>query len=245
MVFKAPSPPYLGPAKFHGSKTNLPLKRIVVHGTVSPTVPGGARGTAGYFKSQVTRPSSAHYVVDPGEVVQCVYDSIVAYHAPPNEGSIGIELCDMVGDRNNRPLPMSRWDDPAHTAMLARAAHLVAELCLAYDVPVRRVTRVGLRLGRKGICGHYDVSKAWGQTSHWDPGEFPWRRFIGLVQADAAELRGNSRTPPIGETRVTRFRSGTEALLVKYLDPAARSGREQVAEVAADIRAALAKLPPR
>lgn len=82
-MFRPPSPPYVGPAKFQGDATNKPINRIVIHSTVSPTVPGGARAVASYFRTGVTRPSSAHYVVDPSEVVQVVYDSVVAYHAPP------------------------------------------------------------------------------------------------------------------------------------------------------------------
>jgi hypothetical protein len=167
---------------------NKPVKRVVIHGTVSPTVDGGARNVAYYFTDIVTRPSSAHYVRDPGETVQVVFDGVVAYHAPPNEGSIGYEFCDWVA-QNNRLLPMSRWDDDAHVRMLRGGARDVARLCLAYDLPIRKIGYLGLRLGRKGICGHSDVAKAWGQTDHFDPGHFPWKRFIRMVRREADILR--------------------------------------------------------
>ena len=90
MNYPAPNPPYLGPAKFHGGATNKPIDRITLHSTVGPTKAGSARGIAAYFRDTVTRPSSAHYVVDAAEVVQVVFDPVVAYHAPPNEHSIGV-----------------------------------------------------------------------------------------------------------------------------------------------------------
>lgn len=179
-----PSPPYLGPAKFHGGPQAGPFTRIVVHCTVSPTERGGARTVARYFRETVTRPSSAHYVVDPFESVQVVGDHTVAYHAPPNENTIGVELCDPQAG------PPARWRDELHDAMLRRAARLIARLCLAYGVPVEKLTPADLLAGRRGICGHADVTNAWHQTSHTDPGlGFPWLRFMGLVHAAAEKLR--------------------------------------------------------
>lgn len=178
-----PAPEYLGPARFVGGRQELnPLRRIVIHCTVSPCERGGARNVARYFRDSVTRPSSAHYIVDPGEVVQVVGDHTVAFHAPPNTDTIGVELCDMQGG------PIARWEDANHRAMLQRAAELVAELCLAYDVPRRRLGHLRLRAGQRGITGHVDVSRAWGQTNHSDPGDgFPWATFMNLVRA---EVRG-------------------------------------------------------
>lgn len=176
---EAPAPVYLGPAAHTSAGDNKPVKRIVIHCTVSPCEAGGARNIAAYFRSK-TAGGSAHYVVDPGETVQVVYDGVIAWHAPPNPNSLGVELCDPMKGKK------ARWADADHTAMLDRAAELVAGLCLAYDVPVRKVGAVGLKLGRKGICGHVDVAKAFGQSTHWDPGPgFPWRAFVKQVKAAA------------------------------------------------------------
>ena len=54
--------------------------------------------------------------------------------------------------------------------MLHRAARLVAELCLAYDVPAKKLSAGQLKAGQNGLCGHADVRDAWGETTHWDPG---------------------------------------------------------------------------
>ncbi|MCD0449854.1 N-acetylmuramoyl-L-alanine amidase [Actinocorallia sp. API 0066] len=167
--------PYI-PARKHGG-TQRSIHRIVIHATVSPCVRGGARNVARYFQSSGAG-GSAHYVVDPGEIVQCVRDNVVAYHAPPNTGSLGIELCDPQAGSPRR------WSDADHEAMLRRAAVLVRQLARTYDVPLRRVSAAELRRGAKGICSHVAVSDAFGQSDHGDPevaGPFPWARFLKLI----------------------------------------------------------------
>lgn len=182
-TYPPPSPPYLGPAAHAGELDNMPVRRIVIHSTVSACVPGGARTIAAYFRSPQAG-GSAHYVVDPREVVQVVYDSRVAYHAPPNEHSLGIELCDMPTTGST-----VRWKDASHRAMLQLAAELTAQLCLAYGVPPRYVSARGLRSGRHGITTHNEVRLAWGQTTHWDPGAWPRRRFMRKVRRHVRQLR--------------------------------------------------------
>lgn len=178
----APAPPYVGPAAHTGGATNKPIDRIVIHGTTGENacVPGHARVIARYFRT-TTRDASAHYVVDPAETVQVVYDSVVAFHAPPNTHSLGVELCDRVVG------PLERWDDKNHRDMLERAAKLVAGLCLAYDVPARFVGPQGLRDGRRGVTTHAVVSEAFGQSSHWDPGLWPRAAFMRRVREIIAE----------------------------------------------------------
>lgn len=206
--YAAPSPRYMGPGKDSGGG-NKPIDRIVMHGTVSPCKPGGARDVAAYFRNKNAR-GSAHYVVDPIEVLQTVYDSRVAWHAPPNPNSLGVELCDMVGN-DKGPLPLKRWKDKNHRDMLKLAARLVAELCLAYDIPVRFLTPKQLRAGERGICEHDDVSKAFGQSDHWDLGRFPRRRFLNMVKAEVAEITGDT-----GSAEKFRKRAGSR--VVKAMD---------------------------
>lgn len=226
--YPPPSPPYAGPPFRHSGKGNKPIKRIVLHGTVSPTVEGGARSIAAYFRGR-SAGGSAHYVIDPGETVQTAYDDVVAWHAPPNGNSIGLELCDPVGGAKG-PLPVSRWfKHEPHRRMIRRAARLTAELCLAYDVPIRFVGPRQLRAGARGICEHDDVSKAWRQSSHWDLGLFPRRHFLELTKAAAAELRqdaaGKARAEKRADSRVTRARDLLEAALKRPKLNAARRRR--------------------
>ncbi|MGH3502320.1 MAG: N-acetylmuramoyl-L-alanine amidase [Nocardioidaceae bacterium] len=182
---KAPAPRYIGPPRNHGGASNKPIHRIVMHSTVSPCEEGGARNIAHMFET-TTRDASAHYIVDPGEVIQGLYDSYVGYHAPPNQHSLGVEMCEYP--KHTRK---SRWfKDKDHVRMLKRAAKLVAQLCLAYDVPIQWVGGKELREGKHGITGHANVSWAWHETTHWDPGAFPHVEFVEMVQAEADKLQG-------------------------------------------------------
>lgn len=178
-----PNPPYVGPAAHTTPGDNKPIYRVVLHSTVSPCVPGGARSIAGYFRSQAAG-GSAHYVVDPHEVVQVVYDGVIAWHAPPNQHSIGIEMCDMPTTAN-----ADRWKDANHKAMLDKTAELTARLCLTYGVPIHWRTTIGLKLGRHGITTHNNVSQAWHESTHWDPGAFPRREFMRLVRQHAKRIK--------------------------------------------------------
>lgn len=174
--FRAPAPPYLGPAYRSSAGDNKPIRRIVMHSTVSPCERGGARNIAAYFRSSAAG-GSAHYVVDPFETVQVVFDSVVAWHAPPNGNSLGVEMCDMP-----HATSLARWDDENHRLMFDRAVDLVADLCLSYGVPPWYRGALALRAGMRGVTEHDEVSKAWGQSSHWDCGAWPRRRFMVAVR---------------------------------------------------------------
>jgi hypothetical protein len=203
MTHPAPDPVYLGPAAHTSFGHNKPITRIVIHATVSPCVPGGARAIAAYFRSPKAG-GSAHYVVDPAEVVQVVFDDTIAWHAPPNQHSLGIEMCDYPSstaldhwERNpdvdvqhgtaKNPL---RWLEKNHRKMLRRTAGLTAELCLAYGVPARFLSPEQLVDGQHGITTHANVSKAFHESTHWDPGLWPKRAFMREVRRQVAAITG-------------------------------------------------------
>lgn len=198
---KAPSPPFLGPASKSSKGANKPIDRIVVHSTVSPCEPGGARNIARYFRSPGAG-GSAHYVVDPTETVQVVWDSVIAWHAPPNPNSLGVEMCDLPGPVPNDSPGSARWKAlkrvwrwarPNQRKMLARTAKLVAELCAAYDVPPVFRSPAALRAGKRGVTTHVNVSSAFRQSTHWDPGWWPRRRFMRLVRRHHRQITGGRK----------------------------------------------------
>ncbi|MGZ4560030.1 MAG: N-acetylmuramoyl-L-alanine amidase [Mycobacteriaceae bacterium] len=191
-----PAPPYVGPPAHFSPGNNKPIGRIVIHSTVSACKAGGARQIASYFRS-IKAGGSAHYVVDPASEVQVAYDSVICWHAPPNANSLGIEMCDTPG-----PIPGDkpgsakfkaarrawRWINPDQMAMLDRTAALTAQLALAYGIPLVFLSAEDLRAGKHGITTHANVSAAWGESTHWDPGFWPRRRFLKLVRKHADAL---------------------------------------------------------
>ena len=184
-TFPPPTPPVVGgiPAH-HSGEDNHPINRVVIHSAVMPCVPGAARKLAAWNASGQTN-GSWHYAVDPVEVIQCSFDRFECWHAPPNGHSIGIEMADMPST-----ISAIRWCWRDQQRMLRRTARLTAELCLAYDLPLVFLGPAQLRAGRKGITTHAMVSETWGQSSHWDPGAWPRKRFMRLVRKHAAKLQG-------------------------------------------------------
>lgn len=201
MTYQPPSPQYAGPPAHYTSGHNKPIKRIVIHSTVSPCKPGGALEIAAYFRTEAAG-GSAHYVVDPEKVVQAAWDNTICWHAPPNQHSLGIEMCDIPG-----PLPGDkpgtaryraakrawRWIKPEQRQMLHRTARLTAELAVAYRVPVAFLTPHDLRKGLHGITTHNNVSLAFGESTHWDPGFWPQKHFMELVHTEAKKIREKNR----------------------------------------------------
>lgn len=192
------SPPVIGghPAK-HSGTDNKPIRRVVIHSAVIPCEPGRARQLAEWNRTGATG-GSWHYATDPAATVQCSWDSYVCWHAPPNGHSLGIEMCDHPArrptGRTRRVLAelrrVWRWAGRPHRRMLRRTAHLTAELCLLYDLPPRWVSARRLRAGRRGVTSHAQVTRAFRQSTHWDPGWWPRRRFMRMVRRRYRDLGG-------------------------------------------------------
>jgi len=240
--YAAPTPPMV-PARWSGGAQTP--KAVVIHGTVSPCVKGGARAVAHFFATEDNK-TSAHYVVDPGEIVQCVGDHAIAYHCGYNTNSIGVELCDPQTG------PGGRWTDDAHAQMLARAALLVAQLCLAYGIePVRPTSADLASHGPHGIYGHNDSRLAFGNTSHSDPGaDFPWPTFLAAVRQEIATIRNGGTVParPAAPTNLSRLRDRyvkERVVDLALLDAAAKNGRLGTRAAAAAIRVIVNRLPIR
>jgi N-acetylmuramoyl-L-alanine amidase CwlA len=157
-------------------------KLIVLHSTVGPTRAGSARNVAAFFAREDNK-TSAHYVVDEREVIQCVKDHVVAYHCGYNQDSIGVEMCD------DPSKPITRWDDAEHLRLERRTARLVAELCVAYGIRPRYVPALALKLGVRGVTTHAQMSLAFKASTHWDPGAWRRYRFMRRVRRQVARIK--------------------------------------------------------
>lgn len=167
---------------FKQAKNYTPAARstidlIVVHDIECPETTHAAEAVAAWFAGRDAPRASAHYCVDLDSIVQCVRDQDVAWHAPGvNSISIGIEHAGYA--RQTRP----EWLDAFSLGMLLRSAELSAGLCIRYNIPIRRVDSDGLLNRARGLCGHIDVTKAFGRSTHWDPGpNFPWELYLQMV----------------------------------------------------------------
>ncbi len=200
--FPPPEPEFIK-ARYHGGAQTP--KAIVIHGTVSADDAGTARNIARWWAGPNSPVTSCHYTVDPVEVIQSVGDHVVAYHSGYNKNTIGIELCDEQAG------PASRWLDKDSKAILARAARLVAELCLAYDIKAERPTVAELKKkGPHGVYGHNDSRLAFGYTTHTDPRDFDWDGFLHDVQTEIRKIRSEAADNQSGDTGRWRDRMKPE-----------------------------------
>jgi hypothetical protein len=194
MTYTPPALPYYGPVLHLTKGNNLPINRIVIHYTAGSDATG-AQGTARYFREDPTAGGSAHYITDSDESIQCAHDDVICWHAPPNQHSLGIEMeCSGANDA------LGHWSLPNHIAMMHRTAKLTAQKAIQYGVPIVKLSVADLVAGKHGICGHVDVSEAFHQSTHTDPGPyFPWGQFMTWVHEEAALIGGAGGpipTPP-------------------------------------------------
>jgi len=154
------------------------IRVVVIHTMEIAERPDAAEICARWFKTPVSR-VSAHYCVDADSVIQCVREKDVAWHERGgNTSSIGVELAGFASQTGRD------WADRYSAAVLERAASLVADICRRRRIPVRWLLAYDLLAGRRGLTGHDEVSEAFKQSDHWDPGDgFPVEAFVDRVRA--------------------------------------------------------------
>lgn len=197
--FQPPSPPVVGGVpNVHSGTDNKDggIDRVVIHSAVIQCQPGAAR-TLGHM-NQTSKTGSWHYATDPNETIQCSWDSFVCWHDGVNRHSLAIEMADwpvpwpavkLTKAVMRKVATKWRWRTTSHSKMLRRTAELTAELCLAYDIPLVFLSVSMLRKGQKGITIHANMTKAFGKSTHWDPGAWPRYRFMRMVKAHAKKLQ--------------------------------------------------------
>lgn len=150
---------------------------IVVHSAETSELKNAAENLAWWAAGPQAPRASWHFAVDSNSVTQSVLEKDVAWHAPgANARGIGIEHAGRAKQT------AEDWDDFFSTAMLIRSAELVVGICQRWGIPVQRLTVQDLKHGVPGICGHVDVSHAFGKSTHTDPGRFfLWDRFLDEI----------------------------------------------------------------
>jgi hypothetical protein len=176
---------YIGPPVHFSAGSNFAILDLTIHATCPPPPPGApwywgsragqARGTAAYFQNP-SAGGSAHHVFDVAEAVRCAPDEMVTWHAPPNPRSIGYEVCGQSWYTREQWL-----DDHVWPAVVLMAAQVKAD-AERYGIPKAKRSAAELVRGLHGVRGHVDVSQAFHQSDHTDPGPgFPWDAFMALL----------------------------------------------------------------
>ena len=166
---------------YHNSGTRdlKDIKWIVVHDTE-----GGSAASVAAMFSRPSASASTHLVVDQVECIRMLDDRDIPWGAPgANTNGYHIEHVGFAHWTRNEWL--------AHDTTLRRGAYKAALRCVRYGIPVRWVGPLGLRLGRRGLTTHADVSKWQGTPGgHSDPGpNFPKDVYLAYVKEYVAEIK--------------------------------------------------------
>lgn len=168
------------PSNYSRQKVRTRTQAIVLHATDGHEGLSKAEDVSAMFARPLSEPRSCTFVVDTDSVVQCVPVQLVAWHCghTGNATTEGVELCGLAKQSRED------WLDELSLPMLCLAARLVAERCAMYGIPPVFVDAFGLRNRYRGITTHAEVSKAWNESNHTDPGKyFPLAEFIAAVAA--------------------------------------------------------------
>ncbi|HEV7708747.1 MAG TPA: N-acetylmuramoyl-L-alanine amidase [Asanoa sp.] len=136
------------------------------------------------FATRRTDGISAHFYCDKNSIVQSLDTNARAGHAGSTEGnqnSIAVEITGLNSFTRQRWLDSVAWDKLASTlAFVIRTDPDYA------GFTVRRASVAELRADPKikAFYGHDDMRRAFGGTTHTDPGaNFPWDHLIAVVKA--------------------------------------------------------------
>lgn len=171
---------WMPPRSYSASRPGGPPKWIVIHSTEGSEGKRSAENGAAYDQKR-TDQVSAHFYADSDSVVQCVRTTDRAHTAAGhgNLWGIHIEVCGKAGQS------AAQWDDAVSRATLQQVAGLCRVLRRKYPFPLIRLTAAQLKGSSMGFCRHADVTAAWGESTHTDPGpNFPWARLFSLIDGD-------------------------------------------------------------
>lgn len=182
--------PFLQARHFRSGRTE-PVRCVVIHTAEIGESLQGAEALQKACSTSV-RVASWHYAVDADSVTQSVREADTAFHAPGlSHCSVGIEHAGRAKQTD------AEWNDEFSIRMLELSAELTAGICSRHGIPCVRIGVDEVRDGHAGICGHADVSKAFGKSSHWDPGpSFPWAHYMERVLHHARRL-DTEPAPPL------------------------------------------------
>lgn len=161
-----------------------PPRLIVVHTTENR--PGTDPRNVARWQQDTSNQSSYHLLIgSDGTTVRSNDDEYMPWAAMPTGNRIGLHVS-LIGQA-----AMSRGDWIRQAAQLNKLAEVIRKWANDYGIPVRRLTAEAVRAGKWGVCGHAEISAAFKESDHTDPGSgFPWDIVLSRARLDAPS------TPP-------------------------------------------------
>jgi N-acetyl-anhydromuramyl-L-alanine amidase AmpD len=156
---------------------------VAIHNT-SNTATAAAEAR---YATRRTDGISAHFYVDDEVVIQSLDTDARAGHAGSSEGNqhaIAVEITGVNAWTRQQWLDRVAWD---------KLGAVLAVVCRRYGIAVRRATVDEMRANPRvrAFYSHDDMRRAWGGTTHTDPGPgFPWDRLFAAITAAGTEEAG-------------------------------------------------------
>jgi len=109
-----------------------------------------------------------------GEEVRIVPDDRQAWAAGTTGNAIGLHVCAMGRAAFSRERWLSESD------LIERHAMRYSQWHMLYGIPLVKINATQVRNGVRGVCGHVEISNAFGEVDHTDPGpNWPYDVVIG------------------------------------------------------------------
>jgi LysM repeat protein len=185
--------PYDGPPKGYGN-SRAPKLYVAIHNTSNDAPP---RNEASYAKRRPDRVSS-HFYADRTTVIQSLDTRYDAWHAGSRWGNTRAVSFELVGTNRSSE---SYWK-----AVIDRVAPVIAAVCKAHGIPAVDLTVADAKAKKKrGFVTHDDMRRAWGGTTHTDPGpNFPMGYLVQRVNAHLKPAPKPPAPKPSGTHTVKR-----------------------------------------
>lgn len=179
-----------GPGRNYKKEGGAPMERakwyVVIHNTSNDA---SAPDEADYAKVR-TDGTGSHYYADKVQVLQSTDTDRCVGHVGSDEGNergLSYEITGFNSWTREQWLANVAWDD---------LAAVIARDCLHFDIPARLLTIAQMQSftpSVKGFVTHDMCRRAWGETTHTDPGpNFPMDHLLGLVK----KIIGGTVTQP-------------------------------------------------
>ncbi|MFW9180583.1 N-acetylmuramoyl-L-alanine amidase [Corynebacterium striatum] len=153
-----------------------------------------------YYQQKREAQGSYHMVIDAdGATARENDDEYIPWSAGPTGNVIGYHFS-LAGRA-----AMTRAEWLARPKQLAKLAQILADYSRAYGIPLIFRNADGVKAGNWGVCGHNEISLAFREVDHTDPGRnFPYD--VVLAQANnllrpSPEMKGTPMTQPIKDLR--------------------------------------------
>lgn len=136
-------------------------------------------------KYQLSRSAggSYHVIIDrTGRMVRSNDDAFIPWSAGYTGNRVALHVC----LNGYAEWSAQQWLD--RPRQLERLADWLRYNSQAYGIPLLRIGPSELRGSGRGVVGHADISAAWKESDHWDPGpSFPYEHVLKLAGGAAPE----------------------------------------------------------